>query len=245
MSAESRSFWNQSSQVSAFPASTGALPYEIDLLGRAIDRAAASGPVANVHVIGVGTGRELAATRAVAPEASITAWDISEQMVEQCRDFVERSGFSNVEVRCADMTELSDDDGPADVVVLLNAVLCYLGTPAERRAAFASMRRLTRPGGAIAAVVHQPNGRPDWAAWFTARGLLTRVGAADGVDGDRRISHGGETMLFHHYRPSEATALLESHGFDDVSVESLRAWARSTSSRIPLRSPNPLLLLAS
>lgn len=244
MANESKNFWSQESQVASFPADVGALPYEIDLVRSAATVSARAGVVADVHVIGVGTGRELSGTRAAIPDTALTAWDISEQMVDACRDYITRTGMDNVVVRCKDLTRLSAEDGPADVAVLLNAVLCYLSTPDERESAFAALRRLVRPGGSICAVVHQPNGRPDWAAWFAARRAMTRMGMAQGAPGDRLITHGGRSMLFHHYRPSEITGLLRLNGFDAVNVRSLRSWARSTGKRIPVKSPNPLLVIA-
>lgn len=244
MTGESREFWSQGSQVEAFPATTGALAYETALLVEAAALAATTGPLRSIHVIGVGTGRELAGTRAAIPAVPIRAWDISEPMVEACRRHVVDQGLTDVDVGCRDLTELTAADGPADVVVLLNAVLCYLGDTDTRQQAAVALRALLRPGGTLAAVVHQPNGRPDWATWFAARGLLARLGLLPGGPGDRRIEHGEASMLFHHYRPAELVEMLGAAGMDDVRVQSLRSWARRTGHRIPRRSPNPLLILA-
>jgi len=93
-------------------------------------------------------------------------------------------------------------------------------------------------------VVHQRNGRPDWATFFALRALAARVGLTDGRAGDRRIRHDSRTMLFHHYTPAELRRLLGAGGFDDVRVRSLRSWARASGHRIPWRSPNPLLVVA-
>lgn len=244
MSDESRRFWSQGSQVDAFPAGTGALAYETALLGDAAELAARTGPLRSVHVIGVGTGRELIGTRDAIPDVPIVAWDISEPMVAACRQHVADQGWGDVTVRCGDVTELTAADGPADVVVLLNAVLCYLVDADSRRSAAAALRSLLRPGGTVAAVVHQPNGRPDWATWFAARAALCRLGVLPGSGGDRRIVHGDASMLFHHYRPGEVVDLFSDAGLDEVRVRSLRSWARATRHRIPAASPNPLLVLA-
>lgn len=227
-----------------FPAERGALPYESQLVRSAAAVAGTTGPVRDVHVIGVGTGRELVATRDELPTARIAAWDISPQMVDACQGFVDRAGLRDVTVACRDVADLDAADGPADVVVLLNAVLCYVGPASARARAAAALRSVLRPGGTLAAVVHQPRGRPDWAAWFAARALLTRLGALPGASGDRRIRHGTESMLFHHFRPDEITDLLARSGFERTSVTSLRSWGRSTGHAIPLRSPNPLMVLA-
>ncbi len=244
VSSGSREFWSQSSQVEDFPAARGALPYEAALITLAAAAASSSGPVDEVHVVGVGAGRELTATRDSLPEVRIRAWDISPQMVEACRRFVERTGLEHVSVGCRDVAELTEADGPADVVVLLNAVLCYVGPADQRARAAAALHSLLRPGGTLTAVVHQRWGRPDWAGWFAARAALAHLGAAPGGPGDRRIRHGGSTMLFHHFRPGEVTRLLADAGFVHTRVQSLRAWARSTGHRIPVRSPNPLLVVS-
>jgi SAM-dependent methyltransferase len=237
-------FWNQDSQVQAFSATTAALPYELDLIGSAAAQAARTAPVEQVHVVGVGAGRELLAVRGLLPDAHVHGWDISDHMVQACAAFIEDRALEDMTVARADVVELTADDGPADVVVLVNAVLCYLDTAEARRRAFAALFDLVRPGGALAIVVHQRNGRPDWSAWFAARGVLGAIGLVDGGAGDRRIRHGGHQMRFHHYTPRELSGALRTAGFDDVDVESLRAWARRTGHRIPLRSPNPLMVTA-
>lgn len=244
MSDEPQAFWSQASQVQAFPADVGALVYETALLTDAATVAAATGPLRSVHVVGVGTGRELRGTRDAIPGVPIHAWDIAEPMVAACRRHIEQQGLSDISVGCRDVTALTSSDGPADVAVLLNAVLCYLVDEPTRRAAARALRSLLRPGGTVAAVVHQRNGRPDWAAWFAARALLCRAGIAAGVPGDRRIEHGDGSMLFHHYRPAELQRLFADAGFDHVRVRSLRRWAREEGHRIPLRSPDPLLVIA-
>ena len=244
VSEEARRFWASPSQARAFPQAGGALRYERELIRDAAALAGETGPVESLHVVGVGTGRELDGTRREVPRGLITAWDISPTMVEECERYVADRGWNEVTVKCGDVASLSERDGPADVAVLLNAMLCYV-TPAERRvAAVEALRDLLRPGGTVAAVVHQTSGRPDWAAYFAGRGVGTWLGLARGGYGDRMIEHGGATMLFHHYRPTELVALFRTAGFYDVRVRSLRRWARSVGAPIPLKSPNPLLVVA-
>lgn len=237
-------FWNRDSQVDAFPAGGAPLAYELDLIGSAAARAARTGPTTRVHVVGVGAGRELLAVRELLPEAHVHGWDISEQMVAACASFIRTEGLEHMSVACADVVELTAADGPADVVVLVNAVLCYLDTPEARQRAWTALFELVRPGGTLAIVVHQRNGRPDWSVWFAARGAGAALGLADGGGGDRRIHHDGHRMRFHHFTPAELSRGLHAAGFDEVGVESLRRWARRTGHRIPLRSPNPLLVTA-
>jgi len=241
---DTEEFWSQQSQVVAFPGTAESLPYETSLIEDAAAVARRSGPVDDVHVIGVGTGRELGGTRRLLPSAHLHAWDVSGPMVEACRELVAQQGWGDVVVDQADVVELTAAAGPADLAILVNAVLCYVNTQERRVAAVSALHSVLRPGGALAIVVHQRNGRPDWAGYFALRALAVRFGLADGQAGDRRIRHDSRTMLFHHYTPGELRRLLAAGGFDEVHVRSLRSWARATGHRIPRRSPNPLLVVA-
>ena len=243
-SSPSAEFWSQDSQVQAFSVNSQVLLYETALIGEAITAAAISGEVQQVHAVGVGTGRELPAIRLQLPEAKISAWDVADPMVEACSKFIQAQGLTNVSVGQANIVDLGGLSPQADVVILLNAILCYVNTPQDRRRALEALQQLLRPGGTIAAVVHQPNGRIDWATWFGLRSLLARISLVEGGSGDRRISHGNSTMLFHHYTPSELHRLLSGAGFEQIQIRSLRAWSRETGHKIPLRSPNPLMVTA-
>ncbi|MFN7147890.1 MAG: class I SAM-dependent methyltransferase [Microthrixaceae bacterium] len=237
-------YWRRPGPVELFERNGDVLPFETDLLARAAAVASRTGPVQRVRVIGVGAGRELPAVRDIAPDAVIEASDISAPMIDACRRHVVRARLERVELSTAALEDLSPDAGRADLVVAINAVLCYLTTPRERERGVAALADLVRPGGTVAVVVQQRNGRADWAVFFALRGLATRVGLAPGATGDRRNHDGEAALLVHHYRPSELRALLLDVGFTDVEVVSLRAWGRRHGHRIRRRSPNPLLLTA-
>jgi SAM-dependent methyltransferase len=237
-------YWRRPGPVELFEHNGDVLPFETDLLATAASIAGRTGSVQRVRVIGVGAGRELQAVRDVAPDAVIEASDISAPMIDACRRHVERTGMERIELSTAALADLTPDAGRADLVVAINAVLCYLTTPHERARGLSALADLVRPGGALVVVVQQRNGRPDWAAFFALRALATRVGLAPGAPGDRRNDDGEAALLVHHYRPSELRGLLHDAGFADVQVVSLRAWGRRHGHRIRRRSPNPLLLTA-
>ncbi len=237
-------YWRRPGPVEVFEHNADVLPFETDLLASAAATASRTGPVQRVRVIGVGAGRELQAVRDVAPDAVIEASDISAPMIDACRRHVERAGLERIELATAALADLTPDAGRADLVVAINAVLCYLTTPQERERGAAALADLVRPGGTLAVVVQQRNGRPDWAVFFGLRALATRAGLAPGAPGDRRNDDGDAALLVHHYRPSELRALLHQAGFTDVQIVSLRAWGRRHGHRIRRRSPNPLLLTA-
>jgi len=228
----------------AFAANSGVLLYETDLVAQAIAAAVTSGYTNQVHAVGVGAGRELPALRGLLPLATIHAWDVAEPMVQACAAFIQDQGLTNLSVGQADIADLGNHRPQADLVVLLNAILCYVTSKNDHKRALSAVHSLLRPGGTIAAVVHQRNGRPDWALWFAARSLLSAMSVVDGDAGDRRISHGSSTMLFHHFTPKELAVLLSNAGFEQVRICSLRNWSRRTGHGIPLQSPNPLLITA-
>jgi SAM-dependent methyltransferase len=227
------------------PAGTGALPVEDALLAEAVGRAGGAGAVEQVVVVGVGAGRELAAVRDAAPNAAIVAFDLSPGMVAAARRQVDDTGLEGIEVHVGDITgDHPRGERPADLVVATNAVLCYPHGSRGRELAFASLASLARPGAALMAVVQQRNGRPDWAVWFAARDALVRLGLVAGGPGDRRNERDGASLLVHHYGVAELRSELERAGFHDAAVRSLRSWARREGRKVPLRSPNPLVVTA-
>ncbi len=238
-------FWSRPDLVAAYQDAGTALAYEVDAVTAATDAARRCGPIDSVHVLGVGGGRELGAIRQITGARTVHAWDISEPMVQACREHVVDSGWDDVVVGQAAIDELERPGGvPADVVIALGAVLGYGTDPPARRRTLAAIAALLRPGGGFTAVVQQRNGRPDWALYFAARSLLERTPWGSDGDGNRRSRHGSGSVLFHHYRAQELVDLVEAAGFTDVRVTSLRTWARSRDAHLPWRSPNPLILTA-
>lgn len=237
-------FWNDPDLVASYSSQQDALRYEIDLIETVTSEAASSQHVRLVHVIGVGGGRELRAIRDAAPDADIRAWDISSSMVEACRNTVRTQGLERIVVEQADVGDMSEAEPGADTVIALGAVLGY-STPSEQRESnFVKLRSLLRTHGTIAIVVQQRWGRPDWAAWLTVRSALAALGVVKGGPGDRLSRHGGEGILFHHYSRRELRRLCSAAGLENVRVESLRQWGRRQHLRVPLGSPNPLLVSA-
>jgi SAM-dependent methyltransferase len=238
-------FWSRPELVRAYDVAGDALPYEVDLIGTAATVAGRSGPVDTVDVLGVGTGRELSAVRTATHASLVRAWDISSPMVEACRARVQAEQWTDVVVEQAEVTTLRPQDGRhADLVVALGAVLGYGITAEDRRRAVDAIAGVLRPGGTLAAVVQQRNGRPDWAAYFAVLGVVRHAPWSDLGPGNRHSRHGDGAVVFHHYRPQEVRSLLERAGFGEVDVTSLKAWGRRTGSRIPATSPNPLLVTA-
>ena len=239
------SFWSQPDLVASYSRPGGALDYERDAVEDAVARARRTGPVRTVHVLGIGAGRELPAIRELVGSAKIVGWDISAPMVEACRSLVEREGIDDVELHQGDLLDVARvGDEPADVLIALGAVLGYLSDPPDREAATDALRRLARTGAGLAAVVQQRAGRPDWATWFALRSVAQVITRRGPGHGNRRSWHADQSTRFHHYTRRELAQLTARHSFTDVEIRSLRQWARGRSDRLPLRSPNPLILNA-
>lgn len=236
-------YWSRPSAVDSAETWGEPLPYEIDLLRRGIERAGGASTCSVVASLGVGAGRELTAIRDAVPAATIRAIDISAPMIERCRQTARRLQVDDVQFEVAAIRD-AERHPSVDVAVAFGAVLSYPIGDDDRLATLRGIRSLLRPGGAVALVVQQRNGRPDWAAWFAGRGVAHRLGAFRLAPGDRVASDGDASLAFHHYSRRELTGLLARCGFTELWVASLREWARSTGHRIPRQSPNPLLVLA-
>jgi hypothetical protein len=239
-------FWSRPELVRAYTDAGEALDYEVDAVLAATARATASGPLGLVHVVGVGAGRELAAIRRCTGDARIHAWDISEPMAEACRQHVHHEGLSGITVHHGAIDQIPERvTDPADVIIALGAVLGYGTTPEGRRRDLRALRSSCRTGAGVAAVVQQRNGRPDWSLYFAVTSVMERARLRTRGGGNRASRHGSATVLFHHFGRRELTSALGEGAFAEIEVRSLRQWARARGSRPPLRSPNPLIAVAS
>lgn len=237
-------FWEEPELVSAYTDAGSALAYELDLVIAATARSRLTGPVDRVTVHGVGGGRELGGIRSVVQPARILAFDLSQPMVDACRRHIDHEGWDDVTAECAAIDDSPVADGSVDLAIALGAVLGYGRTEAEQLAMVDDLRRQCRDGAALAVVVQQRYGRPDWSAYFAACSLLETLSIRSMGAGNRVSRHGPVGTVFHHFSAPELTGLLERAGFGDIRVESLRRWARRNHQKVPLRSPNPLLVLA-
>lgn len=238
-------YWNRPELVDAHSGRPGILPYEIDAVVDACARAGSTGEVQSVHVLGVGTGRELADIRRLTKPTRIHAWDISEPMVAGCEDLIRCAGWNDITVARASIDEIPGlMEQPADAVIALAAVLCYIPLSTDRLATFRAMHAMCRPGGGLAAVVQQRHARPLWGAYFAYASLLERSGLRHRGEGNRPSSYGDVAVMLHHYGRHELDDLLHVAGFADRHIQSLRRWASSNHRRIPRRSPNPLIAVA-
>jgi SAM-dependent methyltransferase len=238
-----RDFWNRPASVRSMDRSPGTEPYEDLLLADAVALAGGAERVRTVHVLGVGTGRELPAVRAAAPRARLLAWDVSDAMVQGCRERVARDGPDGVDVAQRAAGDLTPADGRAELVVGLNAVLGYVVPAAERVRTLRALADVLVPGGVLAGVVQQRRGRPDWAAWFLAHDAAAMVRGREA--GDRPTALDGVSVLHHHVTPRELRGLLAGAGLEPVTVQSLRAHLRGRwPDGPPRRSPNPLVFRA-
>lgn len=239
-------FWSRPELVRAYTDTGGALDYEVDAVIAAVARAAASGPLDLVHVVGVGAGRELAAIRQRTGDARIHAWDISEPMAESCREHVRHEGLTDITVHHGAIDQVPERvTEPADLVIALGAVLGYGTTPEQRRRDLRALRSSCRAGAGLAAVVQQRHGRPDWSMYFSLAELLERTPLRSRGAGNRSSRHGRAAVLFHHFSRRELAHELERADFAQIDITSLRQWGRPSGRRPPLRSPNPLIAVAS
>ena len=237
-------YWSLPAAVGSMDRGRAPAHYEDLLLADAVSLAGAPDAIRTVHVLGVGAGRELPAVRRAAPTARILAWDVAPGMVEACRRNLDGAGLGEVEVAARAAGDLAPDDGRAQLVVGLNAVLGYVVPAAERRRTVAALAAVLEPGGVLAAVVQQRRGRPDWAAWFLAHDALAAAHLIGSAPGDRWIGDDGPTVAHHHYTRRELVDLLAGAGIEPTRVGSLRRFVGPHGIRPPLRSPNPLVALA-
>ena len=172
--------------------------YSFDLCA-ALARAAGIGPGATVLDVGAGTGAGTRRLVELAGADRVAAVDPSAPFAEALRD-----RLPGVDVRQAAAESLPFDDGSFDAV-LAQLVVNFMSDP---DAGVAEMRRVTRPGGAVAACVW------DYADEMTLLRAVWDAAAALDTDGVAEVD---ERTQMSFAREGELEALWRRAGLREVS----------------------------
>ncbi|MEU3622887.1 ubiquinone biosynthesis methyltransferase UbiE [Amycolatopsis coloradensis] len=199
----------------------GANPGYHDHLRLSAARLALPSAVPGLRVLdaGCGTGASTAALVSVAPEARITAFDASGEMLERARN---KSWPDGVEFVHTPVEDLAGIHGPFDAI-LAAYLLRNLTDPTTQ---LRRLRRLLRPGGRIA--VHEysvrDSRRARWVWNAVCAGVIIPLGKLTT----------GDATLYRHLRRSVlefdgVTSLarrLTNAGFTDVHTATVTGWQR-------------------
>jgi len=94
--------------------------------------------------LGSGAGIDLLlAARKVGPTGKVIGVDMTDAMIEKCRENVAAAGLSNVDVRKGIIEDLPVDDASVDCVISN----CVINLSPEKPRVFAEIARVLRPGG--------------------------------------------------------------------------------------------------
>ncbi|KAK5107367.1 hypothetical protein LTR62_001347 [Meristemomyces frigidus] len=112
-------------------------------------------PALTLLDVGCGSGTITASLAKYMPEGTITATDISSEILTKARSFATKAGVGNIHFRTADVYHLPFEDNTFDIVHA-SMVLSHLSDPV---AAYKEMLRVTKPNGIVA------NRESDLTAW--------------------------------------------------------------------------------
>jgi SAM-dependent methyltransferase len=115
--------------------------------------------------VGAGSGTITASFAELAPEAQITALDMSGEILNRAREHAQSVGVDkNMSFQQGSVYELPFDDSSFDVVHA-HQLLCHLSTPVD---AIKEILRVARPGGFVAL---RESDLEMWCMWPESRGL--------------------------------------------------------------------------
>ena len=128
--------------------------------------------------LGAGTGVDaLPVARALAPDGTLTAFDLQREMLDELVVRAEREGIDNIEVTQGDARRLPYDDESFDGAYLVTV----LGEIPDGDAALRELHRVVRPGGRV--VVGEVFLDPHFVRFST----LVRRAEAAGLSLERRL----------------------------------------------------------
>jgi demethylmenaquinone methyltransferase / 2-methoxy-6-polyprenyl-1,4-benzoquinol methylase len=179
--------------------------------------AVAAAPTGLALDLATGTGDLALALRAAAPGRVVVGADFSEAMLRRARDKVQARDGTGVRLLAADALALPFAD--ATFACVTSAFL--LRNLADLPAGLAEMRRVTRPGGLVAALEIT---RPGLRGWDAAFGLyfnrvVPLIGAA--VAGDRAAYTYLPRSVEQFVTPPELAALMSGAGLREVRYRRL------------------------
>jgi len=137
-------------------------------------------PGMTVLELGPGPGTyTIEAARAALPGGRVIAVDIQAEMVEFLRRKAERFGVANIETHVADAYHLPVADESVDLVYMVTV----LAEIPDRQRALAEVRRVLKPGGALAVSEFLPD--PDYPLRITVRRWAEAAGfVSEGEQGN-------------------------------------------------------------
>lgn len=141
------------------------------------------------------------AAKAVGPDGRVAATDISDRMVEACRERAAGERLDNVDVARMDAEDLDFEDESFDAA-LCALGLMYVPDPIE---SLREMRRLLVPGGRAVVAVWGERSNCGWAEVFPIV--------------DRRVRSEVCPLFFQLGAPGALSMALSTAGFEDVTEE--------------------------
>jgi demethylmenaquinone methyltransferase/2-methoxy-6-polyprenyl-1,4-benzoquinol methylase len=185
---------------------------------RRIAAAAVAGAPAGLALdLATGTGDLALAVRAAAPGRVVVGADFSEAMLRQARTKLHARAVRDVPLLAADALALPFADKTFACVT--SAFL--LRNLADLAAGLDEMRRVTQPGGLVAALEITRPGVPGWDTAFGLyfNRLVPLIGAA--VAGDRAAYTYLPRSVARFVTPSELASLMQRAGLRDVHYQRL------------------------
>ena len=171
--------------------------------------------------VAAGTGDQtLLAARRVGPTGYLLAIDISTNMLNITTDAVRKAGLTNVETRIMDAESLDLDPDSFDAVICRSGLYLFPNPPKALR----GMRKVVKPGGKVAAIVHSTVEKNPY------QGVRMTIASRFDRSGSRT------PRMFSLGEPGALENAFKEGGFPDVTVRTVSTLRRFPSTAETIRA---------
>lgn len=176
-------------------------------------------------IFGCGTGRDINEVVNFFGDISITASDISENMIKKCKSNVLLWQLKNIELQVCNAANFSVEKEKYELATILNSMLTYVHDKNERIKIFRNSIDSLKDKGVVIGAVHNQEGVWKKTLFFKLRRIFSFL-LKDEI-GHRYSGSKGFKVKTYYYTKNELQKDLELVSFKNIEIYSLEEFFAS------------------